>query len=118
MNENIDNFKDMVRVFLQKNPYLLDSMAISLYAIADELSSCKLSITDDSYMTPHNLKQQICNITLKKIGYSSTDINALCRQGKGIDIIKQIETLHLPTSNNVIIPSRRALPMKKIEDDI
>lgn len=114
MNDNIDNFNILARSFLQKNPQILDTLVSTLYFLADEIAN-KNSTSD--YITPHMFRHQVINITMKKIGYSSSDIPMLCSRDKAADALKQIESLQIPLSTNVIIPSRRALPISKTDNE-
>jgi hypothetical protein len=112
-NDNTTNtFASMVRSFLTNNPAILDTLVAILHNVAEELDSMKDSraISSGRYMSPYAFKQKALERTMKKLGYKVSDIRELCNQGRGDELLQEIDKLERASKGN---PSRRDIPSLK-----
>lgn len=108
--EAIGTFESIVKQILIQNPQALDFLVSLAYGAAEELSSLKTknSLTHGQYISPYVFKQNIVISALKKVGYGPEDISEICTQGKGHEVLEDIDKLCKPSSTAT--PSRRKIP--------
>jgi hypothetical protein len=106
-----DSFVAYAREFLSKNPSLVDALVNILYDVADDLDSIKGNsmLSNGEYISPYKMRDEMANMVLMKLGYRLHDLPDLCRQGRGKEILQEVDKMQSPT----IVPSRRALPSNR-----
>lgn len=80
---------------------LVDVLVDVLYGIVDDMM-----VSNGEYISPHKTKDMIANIILMKLGYQSSSLSDLCRQGRAMEILQEVHKMQLPST----LPSRRILP--------
>lgn len=112
-NDQMSGFASMARSFLANNPRLLDTLVEMLHNVAEELDSLKgpKMITNGRYMQPYMFKQRIIEKIMKKLGYECLDIPDLCNQGRGEELLQEIDRMEKSPILGSTNPSRRVLPI-------
>lgn len=109
---DINSFSNMVRSFLANNPRLLETLVTLMYGVADDLSKIHTkAISNGKYMTPHTFKQKLVEKMIKKLGYQMEDIPELCYQGRGEELLLEIDKMEKTSLPSSSTPSRRILPI-------
>lgn len=90
---------------------LVDVLVDILYDIVDDLDGMKgvNMVSNGEYISPHKTKDMIANIILMKLGYQSSSLSDLCRQGRAMEILQEVNKMQLPST----LPSRRILPSNR-----
>lgn len=111
-DKTLTPFMDMVRVFLSRNPLMIDALIEVIHSTAEELDTWKQvdSISYGKYISPSQFKNIAMDTVLSKIGHPNDSISNICRQGRGYELLHVINQLQLSKTESSISPSRRILP--------
>ena len=118
MNQNVNSLQSIIFSFLHGNPGLINAVISMMETCIQGLKAIssspqpseKLKAIANKGMGIYGFKEKVVSITLTKVGYNISDIEELLAQGRGEEVLKEIDKLQRVLSNSAVTSSRRKKP--------